>query len=676
MADYWGSYASGLGAITGFGQQQTRQRAGSALAAGRPADAAREMYRSGDISGGREIETNARTTQAAQAARELATTQRVAQALREARDTGQDLSQALVAVRPALLALGTDEAALAGIERKILADPSYIDTINRILDAEAVKYSVVSGGNGDQVVVGLNERTGASSSRLSYVAPRDPIVTPNAVITPPVRPLAAGQTPLPGQAPPAPMAGPAIGNAPLYDPAQAAPAAAVPTSAMVGITAQAESRNRERDANGNLITSPAGAQGRMQVMPTTNTDPGYGVVPARDNSDAERTRVGEDYLAAMMREYGGDPAKAWAAYNWGPGNLDRVIAQHGGDWLAHAPAETRAYVSNNLAALNGSQGGNIAQGDDAQDPLVTNVPRVETTSDGYRIERFTNPAEERAARNEERAQRREERTIALAERQAQPVRDLTPAEVAARGLPEGTVAQIKPDGSLNVINRGGERFTEGQRLSAAFYHRALGAEQNIDRLSRVGNGRPSAAVLAFGEGRIRENALSPTDRQWVQAARDWLAPILRRDTGAAVSPGELVTYMGTYIPNPTDDDVTLAQKAASRRRAQEGLRGTAGGAYDELLQTLGVNPNAQTRRGPPFELTPAQLESARRVAAQREPGRRYRPGDRLNPLDINPADPRVSLANIQPGQWFIPHTGGEPLVMPNPNPYRTQRRRR
>lgn len=123
---------------------------------------------------------------------------------------------------------------------------------------------------------------------------------------------------------------------------------------MVEITAQSESGNRERDAAGNLITSPAGAQGRMQVMPGTNRDPGFGVRPAQDGSDAERSRVGRDYLAAMMERYAGDPAKAWAAYNWGPGNVDAALQKHGVNWLQSAPAETQAYVAKNTAALSGA----------------------------------------------------------------------------------------------------------------------------------------------------------------------------------------------------------------------------------------------------------------------------------------------------------------------------------
>jgi soluble lytic murein transglycosylase len=91
------------------------------------------------------------------------------------------------------------------------------------------------------------------------------------------------------------------------------------------LVAGQESGNRERDASGKLITSPKGAQGKMQVMPATNKNPGFGVTPARDDSDAERTRVGEDYLQALLKHYGGDVNKALAAYNGGPGALDHAI---------------------------------------------------------------------------------------------------------------------------------------------------------------------------------------------------------------------------------------------------------------------------------------------------------------------------------------------------------------
>lgn len=89
----------------------------------------------------------------------------------------------------------------------------------------------------------------------------------------------------------------------------------------------------------------------MQVMPDTARQPGYGVRPAASNTPTEFNRVGRDYRAAMERKYGGDLAKMWAAYNWGPGNLDRAIARYGEDWLKHAPAETRDYVIGNIEKI-------------------------------------------------------------------------------------------------------------------------------------------------------------------------------------------------------------------------------------------------------------------------------------------------------------------------------------
>lgn len=121
---------------------------------------------------------------------------------------------------------------------------------------------------------------------------------------------------------------------------------------MAAITAKSESGGRERGPDGQLITSPKGAQGAMQVMPGTRIDPGFGVRPAQDGSDAERSRVGRDYLVALQRRYD-DPAKAWAAYNAGPGALEKAVKDHGAGWLQAMPAETRSYVEKNMSALNG-----------------------------------------------------------------------------------------------------------------------------------------------------------------------------------------------------------------------------------------------------------------------------------------------------------------------------------
>lgn len=104
----------------------------------------------------------------------------------------------------------------------------------------------------------------------------------------------------------------------------------------------------ESRGNPNAV-SPKGARGRMQTMPGTLRDPGYGVKPAQNNSDAELSRVGRDYLKAMLREYGGDLVLALAAYNWGPGRVDEwkdsVAGKSTVQKIAAIPVkETREYV--------------------------------------------------------------------------------------------------------------------------------------------------------------------------------------------------------------------------------------------------------------------------------------------------------------------------------------------
>jgi len=152
-------------------------------------------------------------------------------------------------------------------------------------------------------------------------------------------------------------------------------------SGMAAITAMSESGNRDFTPNGNLVTSPAGAQGAMQTMPTTQGNPGFGIAPVRDGSVAEKNRVGRDYLNAMMSRYN-DPAKAWAAYNAGPGRLDAAIRSGGENWLAEMPAETRAYVAKNVRQLGGGSGS-------GGQPGVINVrapkARSENAPSGYRF---------------------------------------------------------------------------------------------------------------------------------------------------------------------------------------------------------------------------------------------------------------------------------------------------
>lgn len=155
----------------------------------------------------------------------------------------------------------------------------------------------------------------------------------------------------------------AINGVPLVDPNQIR-AVTDGTKPLEGVIKDLESRGQRYDSNGNLLTSHKGAQGEMQVMPATAANPGYGVQPAKDNSPDELARVGRDVVGAMTARYQ-DPSLILAAYNAGPGNVDKWIAKYGdprtgaisgADWAQQIPfSETRKYVTNGLAKLN--QGG-------------------------------------------------------------------------------------------------------------------------------------------------------------------------------------------------------------------------------------------------------------------------------------------------------------------------------
>jgi soluble lytic murein transglycosylase-like protein len=79
-------------------------------------------------------------------------------------------------------------------------------------------------------------------------------------------------------------------------------------------------------------TSPAGARGLTQLMPGTAA--ALGVDPA---VPAQAIEGGAKYLRQQLDRFGGDPAKALAAYNAGPGAVQR----YGG---VPPYAETQNYV--------------------------------------------------------------------------------------------------------------------------------------------------------------------------------------------------------------------------------------------------------------------------------------------------------------------------------------------
>jgi hypothetical protein len=117
-----------------------------------------------------------------------------------------------------------------------------------------------------------------------------------------------------------------------------------------------ESDGRQNDANGNTLTSSAGAMGLMQVLQSTADR--YHMDP-RDPK--QNVAIGTKEINRLLSKYGGNPDNAIAAYNWGEGNVDSYLKTGHGIMTRRnprgvIPQETRDYVRKVEAAAGISIG--------------------------------------------------------------------------------------------------------------------------------------------------------------------------------------------------------------------------------------------------------------------------------------------------------------------------------
>src|SRR6266849_4866015 len=143
-------------------------------------------------------------------------------------------------------------------------------------------------------------------------------------------------------------------NNPVQDPSQqlpTPPAMILPSSQYVAIARQdainagispdyfVRQINQESGFNPNAL-SPTGAEGIAQFEPGTAA--GLGINPL---DPVVALNAAAHLMANYSHNYGGDYAKALAAYNGGPGAVQNAINGCGGaNWMNCLPGETRNYI--------------------------------------------------------------------------------------------------------------------------------------------------------------------------------------------------------------------------------------------------------------------------------------------------------------------------------------------
>lgn len=112
-------------------------------------------------------------------------------------------------------------------------------------------------------------------------------------------------------------------------------------------------------SNPESAKSKAGALGVMQLMPRTAKELGVNPLDPMEN-----IRGGVTYLKQMYSKYD-DPMLAAAAYNAGPGRVDRALKS--GQGVAALPRETRGYITGlaggGIVAFAGKEGSEVKEED-------------------------------------------------------------------------------------------------------------------------------------------------------------------------------------------------------------------------------------------------------------------------------------------------------------------------
>lgn len=139
--------------------------------------------------------------------------------------------------------------------------------------------------------------------------------------------------------------------------------------------------------------------------------------------------------------------------------------------------------------------------------------------------------------------------------------------------PDGMAIRTTPEGGIEFIQGAGAAtpFREQESKDIVFAARAEGALAALDPVAdQLANVAPRLLeYVPLGQGRKFQDPLFQVANN---AGLEFLAAILRKDTGAAITAQEIEIYGQTYLPQPGDSPEALAQKKEARSRALRALQ--------------------------------------------------------------------------------------------------------
>ncbi len=155
---------------------------------------------------------------------------------------------------------------------------------------------------------------------------------------------------------------------------------------------------------------------------------------------------------------------------------------------------------------------------------------------------------------------------------------------------DGVSLEPIPGGPADPSTKGAKLSrppTEGQAKALMFGSRMAVADEILNELDgkysygSVASAKGAETVPIIGglTGRAANAMLSDSAQLALQAQRDFINAVLRRESGAVISDQEFGNAALQYFPQPGDSPAVIRQKAANRRTAIRGMQDEFGEAF-------------------------------------------------------------------------------------------------
>jgi hypothetical protein len=182
-------------------------------------------------------------------------------------------------------------------------------------------------------------------------------------------------------------------------------------------------------------------------------------------------------------------------------------------------------------------------------------------------------------------------------------------------VPQNMTIETDSEGNFRLVQGQGaastKPFTEGQSKDVVFATRARGALGVLEPVAENLTNYGMRVAELDPTGLVRGKVQSPEFQVAKNAGDEFLQAILRKDTGAAITPGEQTLYGGVYLPQPGDGPEVLAAKKDARIRAvsaieagmspaqmlaqEKGLAGSPDAAVGDVVQPNGTAGTTSNR---------------------------------------------------------------------------------